>query len=137
MKLQNKLGASLHYDFKKHSVKIGFTARNVLIDENQNLFVHSVLKQNNTTVLPSFMYKFKISKNSEFRINANANSSLPDINFLQPIANNANPNSIFIGNTNLKPSYTALLILVTAAFYNPMSGGYLWTGLIHLMVGIN
>jgi len=126
IKLQNKLGASLHYDFKKHSVKIGFTARNVLID-NQNLFVHSVLKQNNTTVLPSFMYKFKISKNSEFRINANANSSLPDINFLQPIANNANPNSIFIGNTNLKPSYTASSN-ISYNIYNPMSGGYLWTG---------
>lgn len=126
IKLQNKLGASLHYDFKKHSLKIGFTGRNVLID-NQNLFVHSVLKQNNTTVLPNFMYKFKISKNSEFRISANANSTLPDINFLQPIANNANPNSIFIGNSNLKPSYTASSN-ISYNIYNPMSGGYLWTG---------
>ncbi|MCO5260423.1 MAG: outer membrane beta-barrel protein [Crocinitomicaceae bacterium] len=125
VKMQNKLGLIATYEFKNHTVKLGAVGRNVLTD-NQNIYTQTIIKQNQTAVLPRFTYTYKISKNSRFRWGINTNSILPDINYLQPTTNNNDPNYITIGNPNLKPNYLISSDL-NYNIYNPLSGGYLWT----------
>jgi hypothetical protein len=55
--------------------------------------------------LPSltYSYEFGQAKNLNFRYETNINP--PTLNQLQPIANNADPLNIYIGNPSLKPEY--------------------------------
>jgi hypothetical protein len=126
IKFQNRLGATLIYDYKKHMISIGAFGRNVAI-ENQNHFLQNNIKQNVTNILPKFMHVFRISRNSSLRTNISTNSVLPSITLLQPVRDNSNPNNISIGNANLKPNYTVNLN-VNYNTYNPLSGGYIYAG---------
>lgn len=126
IKFQNRLGASLFYDFKKHTFGFGVFGRNVSID-NQNHFLNTTINQNETNLLPKFTYQFRINQNSSLRINSQTTSVLPGIELLQPIQDNSNPNSILTGNQNLRPNY-AINTNVNYNTYNPLSGGYFYGG---------
>lgn len=127
IKFQNRLGATLIYDYKKHVLTIGAFGRNVAID-NQNHFIPSTIKQNVTDFLPKITYNYKINKNSNLRINSQTTSTLPSIGLLQPVRDNSNPNSIFIGNENLRPNY-AINSSMNYNTYRPLSGAYFYGGI--------
>lgn len=126
IKFQNKIGATLIYDFKKHIITLGAFGRNVMID-NQNHFTQSTIKQNVTDVLPKITYNYKINKNSNLRVNSQTTSTLPTIGLLQPVRDNSNPNSILVGNENLRPNY-AIRSNLNYNTYSPISGAYFYGG---------
>jgi hypothetical protein len=127
IKFQNRIGATLIYDYKKHILTIGAFGRNVAID-NQNHFIQSTIKQNVTDFLPKITYNYKINKNSSLRLNSQTTSTLPNIGLLQPVRDNSNPNSIFVGNENLRPNY-AINNSLNFNTYRPLSGAYFYGGI--------
>lgn len=127
IKFQNRLGASFIYDFRKHFFSFDVAGRNVLID-NQNHYLQTSTKQNETAFLPRMRYIFRITKNSKFQFNVNTNSTLPSINLLQPIRDNSNPNSILVGNEQLRPNYS-ISSNINYNIYSPLSGAYIYIGL--------
>lgn len=127
IKFQNRVSTSIIYDFKKHFLSIGAAARNVNID-NQNHFLGTAINQNENAILPFFNYRFKISRSSNLNFRTHTTSTLPSIALLQPIRDNSNPNSISIGNINLKPNYT-LNSNLTYNNYNSVSGSYFYANL--------
>lgn len=134
IKMQHKLKTAFIYDYKKHSLTLGATGRYVAID-NQNHFNDTNFKQNVADILPNMLYIFRISRNKKLQITFNTNSTLPDIQFLQPVVNNIDPNRIIVGNPNLRPSYDFNLNTYYNS-YNPLSGFYLNMG-IYGNYGIN
>ncbi|HLU87259.1 MAG TPA: outer membrane beta-barrel protein, partial [Taishania sp.] len=134
IKTQNRVGVSWIYDYKKHLVTIGAMGRTVQINNN-NLFDNTSIRQSVTNVLPKIVHYYRIGRNTSWRSSITSNSVLPSIQLLQPVRNNSNPNSIFIGNSNLKPNYTFNL---NSNFnhYNPLNGGYVYAG-IYASYGLN
>lgn len=126
-RMEHKAGLKLQFKSGKHAAFIRLNARNVDI-LNDNIVTGNNIHQNVSNLLPSFMYTYKPSMSSRFRIRYNTYSDLPSIQDLQPVRNNSNPNSISIGNPNLLPSYSHS---VNAFFnkWNVINGSYIWTGL--------
>lgn len=133
-KTQNKLKAAMIYDYKKHKLTLGLTGRHVAID-NQNHFNSTAFNQNVADVLPNLFYVYRISRNSQFQTTFSTNTVLPDIQYLQPVVNNIDPNRIVVGNPNLRPSYDFNLNSYYNT-YNPLSGFYASAG-IYANYGLN
>lgn len=125
-RLQHRVGTELIYEKGKHYVSGGVFFRNINID-NHNRSTDTVINQNINNILPKFKYEYKPSMSKRFSVNYNTNSSQPDINDLQPIQDNSNPNRIQIGNADLKPNYVHSM-MVSFNTWNALSGRYLWTG---------
>lgn len=127
VKMQNKLGATFVYDFRKHLFTAGVVGRNVTVD-NRNYFTDQKINQNVTDILPKLTYIFRVGQNSSLRLNSQTNSVLPTITHLQPVYDNSNPNSIRTGNENLLPNYTINTNL-SYNTYNSLKGSYFYTTL--------
>ncbi len=130
-KMQNRVGASLIFDHKKHSLVAGVRVRNVLI-ENINEISQNIINQDITNVLPRLRYVYKFSQNTRLRVNYNTSSNQPSINQLQPVNDNSNPNRLVVGNPNLLPNYTHRAN-ITFNSYKPISGTYYGVSLNHNM----
>lgn len=60
-----------------------------------------------TNFFPTASFSYLYKPNHSFRINYNGNTSQPTLNQLQPLKNNDNFFSQYIGNPNLKPSFNS------------------------------
>jgi Outer membrane protein beta-barrel family/Carboxypeptidase regulatory-like domain len=101
----NKPSLKINYNSKKikYNFGSGFGFTNFdLLDKTFN----KDYKRNFTNFFPaaSFIYTYK--SNHSLRLNYNGNTSQPSLNDLQPLRNNANFFNQFIGNPDLKPSFT-------------------------------
>lgn len=61
------------------------------------------------------------------RLNYRTNSSQPSLNQLQPIPDNSNPNSIYVGNPDLTPTYSHNVNL-NYNKWNALTRNYIWMG---------
>ncbi|MNU95539.1 hypothetical protein D3C71_855590 [compost metagenome] len=123
---QHRAGAFLIYENPKLRVSVGSRVRNISID-NRNVFTDSLIKQDLSNILPRVVFRYKFSQTTRLMIQYNTNSSLPSIDQLQPVLNNANPNFIQIGNSGLKPNYTHT---ISGNFntWKGLSGFYMYSG---------
>ncbi len=67
------------------------------------------LDQNFSNLLPSAMYRKKLSATSNIRVFYRASTNFPTVNQLQDVVNLSNPLRVSSGNPALKQSYTNLL----------------------------
>ncbi len=126
-KLQNRFGASLIFEHKKHRIVAG--ARYRLVDiENHNLINGNIINQSVGSILPRLKYTYKITQNNRLLFNYNTSSSLPSVNQLQPVPDNTNPNRVSLGNPDLLPNYTHKSSL-RYNNYKPISGSYIWANI--------
>ncbi|WP_148235386.1 outer membrane beta-barrel protein [Fluviicola taffensis] len=123
---QHRAGAFLIYENPKLRVSVGSRFRTIDID-NRNIFTDSIINQNLNNVLPRIVFRYKFSQTTRVMIQYNTNSSLPSIDQLQPVLNNANPNFVQIGNSGLRPNYSHT---VTGSFntWKGLSGFYMYSG---------
>ncbi len=126
-KLQNRIGSSIIYDYKKNRFVGGVRFRNVEIS-NKNLISDTTILQSVNNVLPRFKYTHKFSQNNRLVVNYSTSSSQPSVNQLQPVRDNTNPNRISLGNPNLKPNYVHSAFIAYNS-YKPVSGRYIWSRL--------
>ena len=121
----NRIGLFFQYKHNKHKLKIGSFARNVSID-NVNLSINNTINQNIYNILPQFNYNYKFSNSQRFNFSYRTNSAQPNMNQLQPVPDNSNPNRITIGNLDLRPTY-AHRFNIRYSQWKALTGSYLWT----------
>ena len=123
---ENKAGAKLIYESKKHTLQAGVRARNVAIT-NENLISDTMIFQNVNNLLPNFLYTFKPTRSKRISFKYHTYSAQPSITALQPVQNNSDPNRISIGNPDLVPDYQHT-INVNFNTWSALSGQYIWSG---------
>ncbi len=123
----NRAGIKLSYEVKKYSLSIGSRARQVYAN-NHNLIGDSTLSQTVNNILPYLTWRYKFTDNKQLTLRYTTNSSQPDLNQLQPVPDNSNPNYIIKGNPNLLPTYSQNFNL---DFYTwaLLSGRHLWSSI--------
>jgi Outer membrane protein beta-barrel family len=101
----NRPSLKINYNAKKIKYSFGsgfgFTSFDLLDKTFNKDYQRSFI---NFFPAASFTYTYK--SNHSLRINYNGNTSQPSLNDLQPLRNNANFFNQFIGNPDLKPSFT-------------------------------
>lgn len=123
---QHRAGAFLIYENAKFRVSAGTRVRTIAID-NRNMILDTLIKQDLNNFLPRAVLTIKFSQSSRFKLQYNTNSSLPSITQLMPVLDNTNPNSIQIGNPDLKPNYSHSLN-GNYNMWKGLSGFYVYSG---------
>lgn len=119
-------GLKLVYENRKHTLGIRGLIRNIDID-NINQITGDIVNQNITNFLPVVDYTWKPTKSKRLRFSYRTNASQPSISSLAPVPDNTNPNSIRIGNPDLKPNYSHTMNLNFNS-WQVFSGRFVWTG---------
>lgn len=122
----NRAGLKLIYDVKKYRISIGSYARNVY-QENTNLTTGNKLQMTVNNVLPMANFNYRISQGSNFSVNYFSTSQLPDLQQMQPVRDNTDPNRISIGNPDLKPTFSNNVNL-NYYFYKGIKDVNFWSG---------
>ncbi|MCO5268207.1 MAG: TonB-dependent receptor [Brumimicrobium sp.] len=112
-RIENRGSAGIYFANTKQTLEVGARIRNVLIN-NLNNTLEVNINQNVTDVLPYLEYQYKFSNAQRLRLTYTTSSDQPSLDQLQPIRDNTDPNSLVIGNPDLKPNYNHSLQL----FYN-------------------
>jgi len=122
----HRIGLKFIYELKKIFVSVGAYGRQV-DNANNNLKTNQKISQEIQNILPAATCRYKFSDNTSLRINYSTNSRQPDLNQLQPVPDNSNPNYIVVGNPALVPTYSHSF-QTNFNSYKPVSGKNMWAG---------
>ncbi len=103
--IQNIPSAKLNYSFKKFKINIGsgFGLTNFQL---KDLSDNTDYNRNFTNFYPSANLSYSYKANHNIRLSYNGNTTQPTIYQLQPLNNNNDYFNQYIGNPDLKPSFT-------------------------------
>jgi outer membrane receptor protein involved in Fe transport len=104
-RISHRVGGKLIYEVKKYKVSLGTNYRNIY-QQNVNVTQNQVLSADFSNLLPFATVNFRINQGSNLYISYNAQNTPPDLQQLQPVIDNSDPNRIRTGNPNLKPQYS-------------------------------
>ncbi len=119
-------GTKLIYDVKKFRFAFGAKYRQ-LMQSSLNVTTDQKLSQVVNNILPAASFRYRFSESKSLGIDYSTSAQQPELNQLQPIINNTNPNLITTGNPNLKPSYRNAIDFNYYSF-KPISGSNVWAG---------
>lgn len=119
---------SVGFNFNKSKLNISLKAKFRIFDmKNFNLFNQQSIHYTINNFLPYAKMDYKFNKTTNFSLNYNLVSQIPDLQKLQPILNNNNPNNIQIGNPDLLPTLEHRIRSIFYT-YRPVSDWYFWCG---------
>ena len=100
----DRLGLSYRWAKRKTNLRVGVNWQNVLMEGN--VFSNEkIFKQNFNKILPSMNWRYEFSNSNNLSLNYWTNIQEPSLRQLQPILNNNNPISLYLGNPDLIPEY--------------------------------
>jgi hypothetical protein len=103
-RLVNRVSTKFIYEVKKYRLSLGSRFRQ--IDQNSlNLTTNQALSLTVQNVLPFASYRYKFNQGTQLVLDYSTNANQPDVKQLQPVVDNSDPNRVFQGNPNLKPSF--------------------------------
>ena len=102
--LTNAAGLSFTTNEKKYNWNIGVAAQQTN-RVNSNVTTGMVRTQNFINLTPSANFRYNFSNSRRLNIRYRGNTQQPSINQIQPIPDNTNTQSVFVGNPLLKPSF--------------------------------
>ncbi len=115
-------------NFNKSKLSISLKTKYRIFDmKNYNLFNQQSIRYTINNFLPYARMEYKFNKTSNFSFSYNFISKIPDLQKLQPILNNNNPNNIQIGNPDLLPTLEHKFRSIYYT-YRPVSDWYFWCG---------
>lgn len=98
---------SVKYSFNSKKINFSFGSGVGFASFNLNdRSLDKEYKRHYTNFFPSANFNYKFKNNNNFRFNYNGRSVQPSIYQLQPVLNNNNQFSQYIGNPDLKPSFS-------------------------------
>ena len=109
----NALGFSFSKNEKKYNWNVGLAALQTH-RENANITTGNVFTQDFINLTPSANFRYTFSTTKRLNIRYDGRTNQPNISQIQPIPDNTNTQTIFLGNPNLKPSFSNNLRI----FYN-------------------
>mgnify|MGYP001462191771 CR=1 FL=1 len=100
----DRIGGAFHRNTEKYSLTLEgllqySSLKGNLFRENATIFT------DNTAFLPRLSYRLNLGNAHNMRVNYTTNIREPSLQQLQPVVDNSNPLSIYIGNPNLVPEY--------------------------------
>lgn len=125
-RLENRGAVGIYYADTKQTIEVGTRLRNVIIDNLNNISGENI-HQNVNNVLPYLDYLYKFSNSHRFRVVYTTSSDQPSLNQLQPVRDNTDPNSLVIGNPNLKPNYNHS-VQINYNKWNAISQSFIYAG---------
>lgn len=127
--LSHQSGAIFNY--KKEKTLLNFGSKVAYVNFNQIDVYNSIkYKREFFNFNPQLNYQYKFSQQKSLSFNYNGNNQQPGINQIQPVRVNTDPLNIYLGNSDLKPSFNNSLNLryntykVLSGQYFYMSGTY-------------
>jgi Outer membrane protein beta-barrel family/Carboxypeptidase regulatory-like domain len=103
--IQNIPSAKLNYAHKKFKVNVGAGVSFVNFDL-KDLSSSIINKRDYTNFTPTANLSYAYKSNHNLSINYRGRTQQPSINQLQPLRNNTDLFNLYIGNPDLKPSFT-------------------------------
>ncbi|MFD2583099.1 outer membrane beta-barrel protein [Pedobacter vanadiisoli] len=125
--LTNALGASLTTTEKKYNWNIGVAAQQTN-RVNTNLTTGLKRTQNFINITPSAQFRYNFSNRKRLFINYRGSTTQPTIDQIQPIPDNTNSQTIYVGNPALKPSFNNQL-RINFNNFNIENGRFFFAGL--------
>jgi len=125
--VNNKPGVSIRYVKKKFNFSVGTSVSfSNFVQNNKTTGLER--KYNFTNFFPSASLYIKMKGYAGIRFNYSGSTKVPTLDQLQPIADNTDPLNQYIGNPDLKQSFTHNLNL-NYNFYNVLQERGLWAGI--------
>lgn len=103
--MSNTPGIGFRYSNKKLNVNIG-TAIGFSTYEQLNKTIGNENNYNFANHFPRATFSYKLKPNEGFRFGYNGNTSAPSLDQLQPVRVNTDPLNQYIGNPDLRPSFS-------------------------------
>jgi len=125
--LTNAAGVSLTTTEKKYNWNIGVAAQQTN-RINTNLTTGLKRTQNFINITPSAQFRYNFSNRKRLFINYRGSTTQPSIDQIQPIPDNTNSQTIYVGNPALKPSFNNQL-RVNFNNFNIENGRFFFAGL--------
>ncbi len=126
LRLINRTGTKLIYDVKKFRISAGVQLRNVA-QQNTNVTTGQKLYLNVNNILPNAMFVYRINQGSNLHLRYNSSSQQPDLQQMQPVVDNSDPNRISLGNPDLRPNFSNN-VNFNYWFYKGISDVNFWSG---------
>ncbi|MBI4946262.1 MAG: TonB-dependent receptor [Bacteroidetes bacterium] len=123
----NRAGLKIYYDTKKKFFAVGVRLRQVAA-ESFNIETQQKYSQTVNALLPYATFRYSSSSYRSLYVSYSTSSKQPDLNQLQPLKDNTNPNAVYIGNPNLLPSYNQT-VNMRYSFFKAVTGNSMWTSL--------
>ncbi len=102
---QNQLRSTLRWDGEDTDVSFGVSLQSAKLD-GEIVGFGVPISNNYFHILPRAEYRSSMGRGKFTRLSYNANTQVPSLQELQPIIDNTDPLRVFVGNPNLKPSYS-------------------------------
>lgn len=125
--LTNAAGVSLTTTEKKYNWNIGVAAQQTN-RVNTNLTTGLRRTQNFINITPSAQFRYNFSNRKRLFINYRGSTTQPSIDQIQPIPDNTNSQTIYVGNPALKPSFNNQL-RINFNNFNIENGRFFFAGL--------
>jgi Outer membrane protein beta-barrel family/Carboxypeptidase regulatory-like domain len=125
--VNHKPGISFRMVKKKYNYSIGVAVSNTSFKQD-NRTQNLLRKYSFTNFFPSASVYKKLSGNGGIRFNYNGSSKAPTLDQLQPIVDNTDQVNQYIGNPDLKQSFTHN-VNVNYNFYNVLQEKGMWVGI--------
>jgi uncharacterized membrane protein YgcG len=125
--LTNAAGVSLTTTEKKYNWNIGVAAQQTN-RVNTNLTTGFKRTQNFINITPSAQFRYNFSNRKRLFINYRGSTTQPSIDQIQPIQDNTNSQTIYVGNPDLKPSFNNQL-RINFNNFNIENGRFFFAGL--------
>ena len=125
--VNHKPGVSFRVAKKKYNVSVGLAVSNTAFKQDNQ--TKNILREYSfTNFFPSASVYKKLSGNGGIRFNYNGSSRAPSLDQLQPIVDNTDQLNQYVGNPDLKQSFTHS-INANYNFYNVLQEKGLWMGI--------
>ncbi len=125
--VNHKPGISFRMVKKKYNYSVGVAVSNTSFKQD-NRTTNLQRKYSFTNFFPSASFYKKLSGNGGIRFNYNGSSKAPSLDQLQPIVDNTDQLNQYIGNPDLKQSFTHS-INANYNFYNVLQEKGMWSGI--------
>ncbi|MCZ4242867.1 outer membrane beta-barrel family protein [Pedobacter punctiformis] len=125
--LTNAAGLSFTTTEKKYNWNIGVAAQQTN-RVNTNLTTGLRRTQNFINITPSAQFRYNFSNRKRLFINYRGSTNQPSIDQIQPIPDNTNSNTSYVGNPNLKPSFNNQL-RINFNNFNIETGRFFFAGI--------
>ena len=107
-KVYNTQSYSTGYRYRKDNIMLMANLNyNISQLKSEQVYPYAATTEKTfNSVLPSFMFRYNISRDKNFRFFYRTNNNDPSVEQLQNVLDNSNPLQLSIGNPNLKQDYT-------------------------------
>jgi hypothetical protein len=95
----------------KSNLQVGIEAQNSVLKGEFLLNEETNIQQSYLNILPKITWNYDLANSKNLRFSYNTNVREPSLTQLQPIVDNSNPLSIYVGNPDLRPEYSHRLQL--------------------------